>query len=136
MNFDDHEGFSPDRMQRPALVWDGDCGFCKRSVRRLAREVGDRVRYVTYQSVHDRFPEISEDQFARAVHLVEPTGCIYMGAEAIFRAYDTRPQGSRMLELYKRVPGFKSVSEWGYELVAQNRQLASKLLGWLPGGPS
>lgn len=133
VDIDNDRGFDPDHMQRPVLVWDGDCGFCKRSVIRLADTVGERVRYVTYQKVHEQFDDIDEGDFARAVHLIERDGRVYMGAEAIFRAFDKAPGGSRLLTLYERVPGFGPVSEWVYERIANNRPLASKLSRWIIG---
>ncbi|MFW5968769.1 MAG: lipase maturation factor family protein [Persicimonas sp.] len=133
VNIDNAEHFDPDQMQRAALIWDGDCGFCKRSVLRLADSVGERLRYVTYQRVHDRFDEIDEEDFERSVHLVEPDGRVYTGAEAIFRALDRAPGGSRLLSLYEHIPGFGPVSEWVYRRIANNRPLASKVSRWLIG---
>lgn len=133
INIDDHEGFEPRELDGPVLVWDGDCGFCKRSVLRLVDEVGDRLRYVTYQSVHERFENFGENDFSQSVHLFEPDGRYFTGAEAIFRAFDKRPRGSFWLKVYERVPGFAPLAEWGYRRVANNRPLVSKVSRWLVG---
>ncbi|MFP4598708.1 MAG: thiol-disulfide oxidoreductase DCC family protein [Persicimonas sp.] len=129
-NINDHEGFDPYQVDRPTLIWDGDCGFCKRSVLRLVDEVGDRVRFVTYQAVHDRFDEFSADDFAQSVHLIDTDGRVYRGAAAIYLALDKKPGGSKLLNLYEKTPGFAAVSEWGYRRVANHRVLASKLTRW------
>ncbi|QDG54498.1 DUF393 domain-containing protein [Persicimonas caeni] len=127
------EGFDPSNLDRPALVWDGDCGFCKRSVIRIARKVGEGIRYVTYQDVHERFDALDEADFAESVWFVEPDGRAYRGAEAIFRAYSWRPEGSLLLRMYHDVPGFAAASEWGYRRVANHRKLASRVADLLPG---
>jgi predicted DCC family thiol-disulfide oxidoreductase YuxK len=132
IDLDDAEGFDPNRMEKPVLVWDGDCGFCKRSVLRVVRQVGDRIRYVTYQSVHEQFETIDEEDFQTSVYFIEPDGRAYRGAEAVYRAFSWRPKGSLLLRMYHDVPGFAGLSEWGYRRVANNRQLASRLTKWIP----
>ncbi len=133
IDIDDTEGLDPRDLDRPVLVWDGDCGFCKRSVFHLISQLGNRVRYVTYQSAHSLFPSIGEARFRQAVHFIEPNGRVSRGAEAIFRAYSWRPQGSLLLGIYKRSRVFAALSEWGYRRVAHNRRLVGRIARWLPG---
>ena len=45
---------------RPLLVWDGDCRFCERWVRRLEKRVGPTLDTAPYQEVATRFPEVGE----------------------------------------------------------------------------
>lgn len=129
----DSSGFDPSNLDRPALIWDGDCGFCKRSVTRIANKIGERVRYVPYQAVHECIEGINEADFAESVWFIEPGGTTYRGAEAIFRAYSWRPKGGLLLRMYHDVPGFAAASEWGYRHVANHRMLASRVVRWLPG---
>ena len=119
-------------MDRPCLVWDGDCGFCRRSVEHLRLRLGDRVAFEPYQTAHLRFPAISPEAFRAAVHLVEPDGRVSQGAEAVFRAL---AHGGKALPLaaYRRLPGFAALSEWAYRQVAAHRPLASRLLDRLFG---
>ena len=133
IDIDETEGFDPRQMERPVLVWDGDCAFCKRSVLHIAGKLGAQVRYVTYQSVHDRFEHLSAQEFAQAVYFIEPDGSVYRGAEAVFRAYSWRPKGSLLLRMYHDLPGFSALSEWGYRRVAHNRGVAGRVAKWLPG---
>ena len=119
-------------MDRPCLIWDGDCGFCRRSVEHLRLTLGERVMYEPYQTAHVRFPEIPVDAFRAAVHLAEPDGRMSRGAEAVFRAL---AHGGRRLPLvvYRFVPGMAALCEWGYRQVASHRPAASRLLDLLVG---
>ena len=66
------------------MIWDGDCGFCRRGVRWLEQRTGPRVATVPYQEYP--FPEgderITPASCARAVHLVESDGSVTRGAAA------------------------------------------------------
>jgi predicted DCC family thiol-disulfide oxidoreductase YuxK len=117
-------------VDRPCLVWDGDCGFCRRSVQHLRPWVGERVAFEPYQAAHARFPAIPLAAFREAVHLVEPDGRVSRGAEAVFRAL---AHGGRTLPLaaYRRLPGFAALSEWVYRQVASHRPLFSRVLDLL-----
>jgi predicted DCC family thiol-disulfide oxidoreductase YuxK len=119
-------------LDRPCLVWDGDCGFCRRSVQHLRLWVGEHVDFEPYQTAHVRFPAIPLPAFREAVHLFEPDGRVSRGAEAFFRAL---AHGGKALPLaaYRRLPGFAALSEWGYRQVAAHRPLASRLLDLLVG---
>jgi predicted DCC family thiol-disulfide oxidoreductase YuxK len=119
-------------LDRPCLVWDGDCGFCRRSVQHLRLWLGERVDFEPYQTAHVRFPAISLEAFREAVHFVEPDGRVSRGAQAVFRSL---AHGGQPLPLaaYCRLPGFAALSEWGYRQVASHRPLASRLLDLLIG---
>ncbi|HKW14219.1 MAG TPA: DCC1-like thiol-disulfide oxidoreductase family protein, partial [Candidatus Krumholzibacteria bacterium] len=119
-------------MSRPVLLFDSDCGFCRRWIARWQHFTGDRVEYESYQSAADRFPGIPRGNFARAVHLIEPDGSHTSGAEAVFGAL---AHGGRRwpLALYDSVPGFKSVSEALYRVVAAHRNGAMHMTNVLWG---
>jgi len=119
-------------LERPLVVWDGDCGFCRRSVEHLRARAGERIAFEPYQAAHPRFPDIPREAFAASVHLVEPDGRVSRGAEAVYRALGI--SGSRsLLRAYRFVPGFASLSEWGYRRVAAHRSLASSVLNLFVG---
>jgi predicted DCC family thiol-disulfide oxidoreductase YuxK len=109
---------------KPALIFDGDCGFCRFWLARWRRRLGDRIEYIPLQDaqVAERFPHLSTAQLTRAVHLVEPDGRVSSGAHAVFRAWTLG--GSRIPAwAYRSVPGFAFVSEAAYRLVADHRPL-------------
>jgi hypothetical protein len=66
------------------------------------------------------------------VQLVEPDGCVYGGAEAVFRALAQNPHERWLLDWYEHSPVFAHASEWGYRVVARHRTFFSALtrLGW------
>jgi predicted DCC family thiol-disulfide oxidoreductase YuxK len=114
---------------RPALLFDGDCGFCRFWVRWWQREVGGAVELLPYQhpSVRRRFPELADAPLDRTVHFVAADGAIYAGAEAIFRCLAEQPAWSGPLRQYQSVPAFAEASESGYGFIARNRGRLSAL---------
>lgn len=112
--------------EKPVLIWDGDCGFCRRSVERLHHTVGEAIDYVPYQQRDINLRQIPTDQLQETVHFVDADGSVSQGAEAIFRACAHAPGGGRSLRLYQRFPPFRWASESVYRIVAQNRSFLSR----------
>ncbi|MBZ5638556.1 MAG: lipase maturation factor family protein [Acidobacteriia bacterium] len=118
---------------KPLLVFDGDCGFCRRWIGRWRGATGDRVDYAPYQEAASRFPEIPRTSFEHAVHLIDTDGGVTSGAEAVFGALARVPGRGGALWAYRRVPGFRGVSERLYRGVAAHRPLLSRLTLLLVG---
>jgi lipase maturation factor 1 len=116
------------------MIYDGDCNFCSLWIHRWRQTTGDCLDYLPFQdpSVATRFPEVPRGQFETAVQLVEPDGCVYGGAEAVFRALAQNPHEGWLLDWYEHAPVFAHASEWGYRVVARHRTFFSALtrLGW------
>jgi predicted DCC family thiol-disulfide oxidoreductase YuxK len=114
---------------RPLMLYDGECGFCARWIRRWKQTTGDRVEYLAFQDprVVDLFADMPRDALAEAVHLVETDGGVYRGAEAAFRALANHPEERWLLEWYESSPGFAWLSERGYQVIAENRRFFSIL---------
>ena len=121
--------------ERPVMVFDGDCGFCRHWIERWRHATGDRVDYQPSQQVAARYPEIPADAFASAVQFIETDGRVTSGADAVFRALEYAPQKNRFLELLGEVPGFREMADVVYRLVADNRTFFSWLT-WLSFGRS
>ncbi len=130
-DFKTHTAYPP--SDRPILVWDGECGFCRKSVERIRFLISDRVDYAAYQDLGDRFPDIPRALFARSVHLIEPDGRVTTGAEAIFTLLGFSPAGSAWMACYRHLPGFAAISERVYEWVANRRRFVSTISRWLVG---
>ncbi len=121
---------------KPIFVYDADCYFCIRWIRRWKETVGEKVDFRSFQSVGGRFAQdIPVDRFQSAVHLIETDGSIFRGAEAVFRmlGYGNRIGSQFGLQCYRYVPGFKALSRRGYQAIAGHRDLASILTTMLWG---
>src|SRR5450755_1806178 len=126
-------------LDRPLVVFDGDCTFCKAWIEYAKRVTGDHLRFAPYQEVSPRFLHIPREDFASAVKLIMPDGEVRSGAHAVFSALESVPGKKWMLELYLRIPGGAAVSEAAYRAVAGHRSFAyrvTKLFWGVPLEPS
>ncbi len=124
---------------KPVLVFDGQCGFCRRRVRRWQRTVGERIDYQPFQDTSERFSEIPRERFERAVHFIEPDGHVSSGAEAVFRSQAVAGYRRWPLIFYNRVAGVRWITERGYRFVAEHRGGLERITQFLYGsdpGPS
>jgi predicted DCC family thiol-disulfide oxidoreductase YuxK len=110
-----------DSIDRPMLVFDGDCSFCRAWIEYWKQLTGDRVLYGSYQDVGDRFPNTPLEDFASAVRLILPDGEARNGAYAVFSLLALVPGKSGMLWLYRHIPGFAWIAELVYRMVARHR---------------
>lgn len=113
-------------LQKPVLLFDGDCGFCRRWAESWRILAEGRAEVEPYQSRAHDFPEIPAEEFKKSVYFFEPVRTS-RAAEAVFRllAYSS---GNRFgLWCYEKVPGFRFVSEKIYSFVAGRRAFFSKL---------
>lgn len=117
---------NPPRM-RPWMIWDGDCNFCGKWIQRWKQATQGYVDYYSYQEVKDRFPEIGEDNFAQAVHLIGVDGVALKGAEAVYACLESAGRYRFLLGMYHRFGWFASLSERAYDTVARNRMVFSKI---------
>lgn len=113
---------------RPLLIFDGDCGFCRFWVRRWMSATGDRVDYRPYQEVGDRFPQIPPSAFEVSVQLVEEDGSVHAGAAAALGALGRSPAWAWLLALYRGSALFRGCSEALYRFVAARRRSLSRLI--------
>jgi len=119
--------------EKPLLLFDGDCGFCKRWIERWKSVTGDRVDYAPSQEAGPRFPEISAEEFRRSVQLVLPDGRVFEGAEAVFVSLSFAPRRGWLLTAYRSVPGLAAVTEFAYGVIGRRRSAASAVTSALWG---
>jgi len=108
--------------ERPLVVWDGECGFCRMWIERWREETGGRVDYAPYQEIAERFPEIAWEDFARAVKFIETDGRVFSAAEAALRALAYGADTRWMLQVYRWVPGAAWCAESCYRFIAAHRR--------------
>lgn len=105
---------------RPTLVYDGSCGFCRRWVERVQRwDRRSAVQYVPLQA--PEAPALTGRPRAaleRAAHLIRPDGSVYAGAAAVRELFRYLPGGS-VPRLLFRLPGMMGVAERTYAWVAR-----------------
>lgn len=107
--------------ERPILVYDGECGFCRRWIGRWRGWTGERVEYAPFQEAARDFPQIPIERFRESVVLIEPGGRVTDAAEAVARSLAVRPAGRTLLWIYLHFPGARAVSEAAYRWVANHR---------------
>jgi predicted DCC family thiol-disulfide oxidoreductase YuxK len=109
---------------RPTLIYDGDCGFCRRSVDLLQRwDREQRIALIPFQD-QARIAAfgIPLPALAAAMHLIlpPPDGRVLVGADAIPELLQLLP-GKRWLAWGFRVPGVLPVARRLYAWIARRR---------------
>src|SRR4030095_14696142 len=93
---------------------------------RWRHATGDRIEYVPYQESTERFRNVAREDFAQAVHLIEPDDRVSHGAEAVFRALALGAGRRAPLWCYDHIPLFAPLSEFFYNVVARRRGMADR----------
>jgi lipase maturation factor 1 len=112
----------------PTMLFDGECGFCRRRIGKWSRITGELVQYASYQEAISRYPDLSAQQFAKSVHLILPDGTVFAGAHAVFKTLHLSGRWPSLLRLYESSPLFAYLAEWIYRIVACHRGLLSIFL--------
>jgi len=127
--------------EKAHVIFDGDCGFCRYWIGRWQGQTGSSVIYLPAAdpSVARDFPELTPEEFAGAVYLIETDGQVYYGAEAVFQLLSRHGSSRWPLSVYLRIPAARWISEEVYQFVARHRPAFSFLTRALWGretGPS
>ncbi|MDE0689310.1 MAG: lipase maturation factor family protein [Candidatus Poribacteria bacterium] len=117
------------RGNKPLLVYDNACDFCRYWVAQWQHVTADSIDYAPYQDVATQFPGIPLSAFENSVQLILQDGTVLSGAAAVLRALNN----GLLLWCYYRLPGFAGVSEGIYRFVAQHRPFFSAMTRWLWG---
>jgi predicted DCC family thiol-disulfide oxidoreductase YuxK len=96
---------------KPVLIYDGHCAFCRIWLDYWRQLTGDRIEYLASQEVGDRFPQIASNAYKQSVQLVRPDGTVASGARAVFETLNK--QG-----LYSWIA---APSELAYRFIAPRR---------------
>lgn len=105
------------------VLYDGRCRFCRGQIAMLRRcDVAGRLRFVSLHDplVADEFPQLSAEALEREMHVVDASGQVRAGAEAV-RLLSRRLPLLWPLALPLHVPGSLPLWRWLYGLVARNR---------------
>ncbi|MGI8890560.1 MAG: lipase maturation factor family protein [Chthoniobacterales bacterium] len=110
--------------EKPLMVYDGDCGFCKLWIARWREVTAGAVAYEPLQETAARFPEVPLGDFQQAVKLIETDGRVFSGTEAVYRSLGKTHGRGFWQWCFERVPGFAPVSNRAYAFIAGHRELA------------
>ena len=114
-------------LERPTLLYDGDCDICIRWVGWYRARCGERLRFAPYQQALADYPALSAEACRRAIQFVAPDGQVFAGAAAAFRALALVPGRGWWWLAHRRVAGFGRLAEAGYRFTATHRGA----LGWI-----
>ncbi|MBA61237.1 MAG: thiol-disulfide oxidoreductase [Planctomycetaceae bacterium] len=105
------------------VIYDGDCQFCRRQVKRLNR--WDGKQRLSYISLHDKFvaseyPELTKDEMMQAMYLIDRKGKPHRGAAAL-RVISRRLPKLWLLALLLHIPFTLPIWSWVYRQIAKRR---------------
>ncbi|MFB6112579.1 MAG: thiol-disulfide oxidoreductase DCC family protein [Halodesulfurarchaeum sp.] len=113
-------------MDQPVLVYDDDCSFCTRAARFVRRH--GTVRIVGFSELDSDLEARLPETYRESAHLLSE-GSVYSGGEAVERSLATTGfVPGRAIALLKRIPGYRTARERGYDVVAENRGTIGSLL--------
>ena len=112
---------------KPVLIYDGNCGFCKLWIEYWKTLTGDAIGYAASQDVGGDYPQIPPAEFSKSVQLVMPSGEIIAGAHAVFQTLAHNRSQRWLLSAYRRLPGFDAITEAAYRLIAGHRNIFYKV---------
>jgi len=112
-------------INKPTMLWDGDCRFCFHWIQRWNKATGDAVLYRPYQEALPEFPQVKEEDCRQSVQLVLEDGRVLKAAHAVLQSLALGGRSGWMLKYYERSRFFRWVTESLYRFVASNRS-------WLP----
>lgn len=107
--------------RRWALIFDGDCGFCRRQVHWIQHHDTDGlILPVPFQVADlDRYG-VSRAAAEDAMHLVAPSGTVWRGAAAAREVLRLLPRFRPLVWIF-HIPGVMFVAERVYRWVAKRR---------------
>ncbi len=105
----------------PVLVYDGDCGFCTKSVLWGRRHLRRMTPGVPYQSADLVALGLTEAQCATAVQYVARDRHVLSGADAVAATLLAAGKGWWVLGAAMHLPGVHWLMDRAYRWVARNR---------------
>lgn len=108
-------------MERAAILFDSQCGFCRRSVERILRwDRHGRLRPVALQDpeADDLLAGVDEERKMASWHLVTEDGTVYSAGAAFPPLLRLLPGGRPLAALAAALPG---LTDRAYRYVAHTR---------------
>ena len=116
--------------ERPVLIFDGDCPFCRRSIAWIqTNSRPESFEYLPCQAEDRkvRFPDMQESTCMESVQLVLPGGTVYSGDKALPHIFP-RLTRYRWLSKLLAIPGAKALAPHVYGWIARHRYALSAII--------
>ena len=119
------------KLDRPVLLYDGDCRFCRFTARAI--EALDRRRRFGYlpfadELALDLLAPVPADERQHSIHLVFPDGDIASAGDALAELSRVLPLGGVLSDAARDHQRVRGAFRWGYGLVADRRGQLSSLV--------
>lgn len=114
-------------IEKPLMIFDGNCGFCRYWIVKWKKISGLEVDYKPYQEVSKDFKDIDEIHFKEAVRYITLDGTVYNGPGAAYVTYFNKDKVKFLHRLYESNGWFTKLSDLMYQWVADNRSFMSKV---------
>ncbi len=105
----------------PALIYDGDCDFCKRCADWIAARLPVGASVVASQEADLAGLGLSPQQAAGAAWWIDAEGARHRGHRAIAESLRACDGPWSRLGRFLTVPGVSLLAAFSYELIARNR---------------
>ena len=113
------------RFPRFVFLYDGECGFCRRSLERFRKfDLLGRIEYVDANdraAVSARFPNLPPLDFEHAMFAVDESGKIYRGFDAFRASLWASPVLAPFAWTWY-LPGIRPAGTRVYDWIARNRR--------------
>lgn len=109
---------------QPVVIYDGDCRFCRQQIDRIRGWDRHGVfEYAPKQTpgLDDRFPVLAQGDFNTGMRLIDPSGVLYVGADAVYEIFRRLPRWWLLAWVY-RVPVLHALFGRMYAWIAARRQ--------------
>lgn len=109
-------------LARPTVVFDGDCRFCRRQERRIARlDWLGRFDSVPYDAAVQVWPEVARGTLGDGLRVRFPDGSVTVGIDAV-RSIAVRMPLTMLPALLLWFPGIHRLGALAYGVVARRRR--------------
>ena len=105
----------------PALIFDGDCGFCTMSVDFMQRWIRPRATILAWQFADLDALQLTAAECTQAVQWVPRSGPHSSGAAAVADALKSSPLPWPVVGSMMAAPAIRVLADRVYRLVAKNR---------------
>ena len=112
-------------QERPFVVFDGGCEFCRRQERLIRRlDWLRRFDTVPYDAAVQVWPEVARGELGDGLRVRFPDATATVGIEAV-RSVAVRMPLTALPALLLWVPGFRHLGDLAYRFVAKRRRRAT-----------